>query len=129
MPEGIDVGQLGERLRRVRTQRQLTLREVAKATGISVPSLSRIERGAAKEFKSGTLMSLVQWLGADVNELTGSPPPVVRRGGKIVEATPDVVELHLRADKKLDRKSATALANLFRTAYEQLAKAGAKEGR
>ncbi len=127
MPEGIDVGQLGDRLRRVRTERRLTLREVAGATGISIPSLSRIERGAAKEFKSGTLLSLAQWLGTNLNDLTGSPSPVTRRHGKIVEATPDVVELHLRADKKLNKKSATALANLFRTAYEQLAKTGDKE--
>lgn len=129
MPEGIDVGQLGERLRRVRIQRQLTLREVAEETGISVPSLSRIERGSAKEFKSGTLLSLARWLGVDINDLSGSPPPVKRRGGKIIEATPDVVELHLRADRKLDRKSATALANLFRLAYEKLAKAGDQERR
>jgi transcriptional regulator with XRE-family HTH domain len=107
----------------------LTLREVAEATGISVPSLSRIERGAAKEFKSGTLLNLSQWLGINVNDLSGSPRPVVRRGGKIIEATPDVVELHLRADKKLNKKSATALANLFRMAYEQLAQTGDQEER
>ena len=129
MPEGIDVGHLGERLRRVRTQRQLTLREVAEATGISVPSLSRIERGATKEFRTGTLLSLAQWLGTDINDLTGSPAPVTRRRGKIIETTPDVVELHLRADKKLKKKSAIALANLFRAAYEDLAKMGNKQGR
>jgi transcriptional regulator with XRE-family HTH domain len=129
MPEGIDVEGLGGRLKRLRNERHLTLREVAKATGVSVPSLSRIERGAAKEFKSGTLLSLAAWLGKEVSELKGVPPPVPQHGGKAIDGTPDIVELHLRADRKLNKKSATALANLFRIAYEQLAQTEKQKGR
>jgi len=36
--------------------------------------------------------------------------------------TPDVVELHLRADKNLDKRTALALAKMFRAAYDSFAK-------
>lgn len=125
MAEGIDIARLGERLRRVRLQRGLTLREVKDATGISVSTLSRIERGASKDLDSATLLTLAEWMGMPVEKLKDKPAPVVR-SGKVVEETPDIVELHLRADKKLDQKTAAALSNLFRTAYDQLRKQGKK---
>jgi len=121
MAEGIDVARLGARLRRVRLQRGLTLREVKDATGISVSTLSRIERGASKDLDSATLVVLAAWMGIAVEKLKEKPAPVIR-GGKIIEDTRDIVELHLRADKNLDEKTAAALSNLFRTAYEQLSK-------
>ena len=119
LPQGIDPEWLGERLREIRTKRQLTLQEVATQTGVSVATLSRIERGASQTLKSDTLVILTEWMGTEVEMLKRERPPVIKHG-KVVESTPDVVELHLRADKKLDRKTATALAKLFRTVYEQL---------
>ena len=122
MAEGVDIGRLGKRLKRVRKQRgDLTLQEVADATKLHIATLSRIERGAAKEVESATLLALASWMGTAVEEFKGMPRPV-DRGNKIIEETPDIVELHLRADKKLDKKTATALGNLFRAAYDQLAK-------
>jgi transcriptional regulator with XRE-family HTH domain len=119
MPQGIDPEWLGERLRGVRLERDLTLQEVAEQTGISVATLSRIERGACKSLKSDTLVTLADWMGVEVKMLQKEPPPVLQKG-KVVGSTPDIVELHLRADKNLDRKTATALAKLFRSVYEQL---------
>jgi hypothetical protein len=36
-------------------------------------------------------------------------------------ATPDAVELHLRADKNLNPKTAELLVKMFRAAYQQAA--------
>jgi len=48
--------QVRERLREVRTRRNLTLKDVSQATKISIPTLSRVERGEAKEIESKTLL-------------------------------------------------------------------------
>jgi transcriptional regulator with XRE-family HTH domain len=117
MAEGIDVNWIGQRLRRVRKQRDLTLREVFDETGIPIPTLSRIERGAAKSLDSATLLALSEWMAVSVEELRGIPKSV-KKHGKEIQETPDIVELHLRADKNLSKDTALALANLFRTAYE-----------
>jgi transcriptional regulator with XRE-family HTH domain len=123
MADGIDAEWLGERLRKTRRKRGLTLQQVAEETGISVATLSRIERGFYGNLKSDTLVTLTDWMGTEVEKLKKQPPQVLRRG-RPVESTPDIVELHLRADKKLDRKTAIALGNLFRTVYEQLTEQG-----
>ena len=101
----INIASLGERLRKTRIERNLTLEEVKDQTGVSVATLSRIERGSASNIKSNTMDSVSLWIATD-SESTG---------------TPDIVELHLRADKNLDHESADALAKLFRTAYKTLA--------
>ncbi|MGH9344239.1 MAG: hypothetical protein ACRD19_10810 [Terriglobia bacterium] len=36
-------------------------------------------------------------------------------------STPQIIELHLRADPRLNPKTAKALASMFRIAYEQMA--------
>jgi hypothetical protein len=40
------------------------------------------------------------------------------------EATPEIVEAHLRADKKLTPETAKALSELFRVAYRQFSVTG-----
>jgi transcriptional regulator with XRE-family HTH domain len=113
MADAIDFELLGERLRKVRKDRKMTLDEVWKATGVSVPTLSRIECGDAKGLLSETLITLSNWIGTSAR---------LWRKADAVDSTPDVVELHLRADKNLDRKTADALAQLFRAAYDQVKK-------
>ncbi len=111
MADVIDLELLGQRLHKVRKEREMTLEEVWKATGISVPTLSRIERGDAKGLLGETLITLSNWVGTSAK---------LWRKSDTVDSTPDVVELHLRADKNLDRKTADALAQLFRAAYDQV---------
>jgi transcriptional regulator with XRE-family HTH domain len=119
MPADTDVGWIAERLRRIRKARDLTLQEVFNQTGIPVATLSRIERGAAKEIKSATLIALTNWMGISTEELHGKPRAVTKKG-KVLIDTPDIVELHLRADKELPKETAIVLAKMFRTAYEHL---------
>ena len=117
MPADNDVRWISERLQRIRKERGLTLRQVFDQTGVPIATLSRIERGAAKDFKSATLIALTNWMGISTEELHAKPG-AVRKSGKTVRETPDIVELHLRADKKLQTDTAAALASLFRTAYD-----------
>lgn len=112
-----DVRWIAERLRRTRNERDLTLRQVFDQTGVPIATLSRIERGALKDLKSATLIALTRWLGVSTEELQGKPPPQIKKG-RLLRETPDIVELHLRADKNLRTDTATALASLFRTAYD-----------
>ena len=116
MPADGDIGWIVEKLRRTRKERGLTLHEVFDQTGVPVPTLSRIERGAAKDLKSATLIALTHWMGISIEELHKKPSLVMKKG-KLVNETPDIVELHLRADKNLKADTAAALASLFRTAY------------
>lgn len=101
----INAASLGDRLRKMRLERGMTLNQVKEETGVSVATLSRIERGSASNIKSGTLDAVSKWIAWD---------------GETTE-TPDIVELHLRADKNLNREAADALAELFRMAYKNLA--------
>jgi transcriptional regulator with XRE-family HTH domain len=117
--EKVDIAILGERLKRTRTGRVVTLREVAEQTEISVATLSRIERGDAKSVDGPTLLALAKWIGASAPEFLERPE--VQMHAPAQQTTPDVVELHLRADKRLDKRTAMALAKMFRAAYDSLA--------
>jgi hypothetical protein len=61
-------------------------------------------------------------VGADPDDFKeGAALPALPAGkAKITHNTPDVVELYLRADKDLNKKTANALSTLFRTAYETM---------
>jgi transcriptional regulator with XRE-family HTH domain len=117
--EQVDVAVLGERLKRARTERAATLKEAAEQMEISIATLSRIERGDAKSVDSPTLLALAKWIGATAQEFLERPEVLPPPAPK--QTTPDVVELHLRADKRLDKRTAMALAKMFRAAYDSLA--------
>ena len=122
MPEPIDVERLGQRLRRARRDQGVTLEEVFKATGVSVATLSRVERGGSKDIDAGTLVSVCKWMRVRPEEFrpgAEAPKPPSRRAPA---STPEAVELYLRADKNLDGRTAVLLAEMFRAAYEKLVK-------
>lgn len=124
MSEPIDVERFGRRLRRVREERKFTLEKVFKATGVSVATLSRIERGGSKEIDAGTLIALSKWIGAKPEDFRTDAPPPKLRGLRTSTTTPEAVELYLRADKNLDQRTAALLAEMFKVAYQKLAKLG-----
>ncbi|MFI1386154.1 helix-turn-helix domain-containing protein [Embleya sp. NPDC020886] len=69
-PIVITLAQVGPRLRRIRTQRGLTLSALAEATGISISTLSRLEsdrRRASLE----VLLPIAQAYGLPLDELVG----------------------------------------------------------
>jgi len=61
----------GERLRRWRTERGVTLRDVSEASGISIAYLSDLERGKLANPTLDTLTALARALGVSLNELLG----------------------------------------------------------
>jgi transcriptional regulator with XRE-family HTH domain len=107
----LNADKLGEALRRIRLERDMTLQQVSDQTEVSVATLSRIERLEFDSVKSETLGALNAWIAKNQFEF--------REKRKL--DTPDIVELHLRADKNLDKETADALSDLFRTVYNRLA--------
>jgi transcriptional regulator with XRE-family HTH domain len=121
MPEPVDVERLGQRLRKARKDQKATLEDVFKATGVSIATLSRVERGGSKDIDAGTLVSICKWMGASPNEFRSDAEPPKMSGRRTPASTPEAVELYLRADKNLDERTAALLAKMFRAAYEKLA--------
>ncbi len=116
MPSQLNLEMLGERLREIRKARQKTLQDVFHDTKVSVPTLSRIERGEANDIGSETLAPLADWMNLTIDTFYLAPTRSTPK------STPDIVELHLRADKKLNPKTAKALSKTFRLMYEQLSR-------
>lgn len=96
----------------------LGLRAAAEECGVSPSTLSRLERSKTASLPdSETLAKLAMWLNVTVGELLTEPAP---EGEAPALSTPEVVEVHLRADKRLSPKTAEALARMFKMLYDQL---------
>jgi len=122
MAENIDLAYLAQRLLTARREQKKTLQEVAVEVDVSIATLSRIERGEASGVKGDTLLALAKWLRMPADHLEKPNFQVGSSGaGSPRVSTPDVIELHLRADPKLNPRTAKALAEMFRIAYEQMA--------
>ena len=121
MSENKNWARLGEIIRVKRQEAGLGLRAAAEASGISASTLSRLERGIGAAPDAETMTKLSAWLAASVDDLLfGGEAKFKALAGL---STPEIIAVHLRADKKLSPKTAEALAQLFRAAYEQLAQA------
>ena len=113
--------ELGRTVKRRRQELELSLRDLADKTGVSASTLSRIENGTGKP-DADNIARLSTWLDMPVDRvmkkqgLTNSVEAVVYYPH---EATPEIVEAHLRADKNLSPDTAKALSELFRVAYTQ----------
>jgi DNA-binding transcriptional MerR regulator/uncharacterized cupin superfamily protein len=83
----------GQRFRRLRTRRGLSLAQVARATGVSVGFLSALERGQMRS-SVATLRRIARFYGTNILSLfeaAGDNPRLVRPGPrKILETTPGV---------------------------------------
>ena len=116
----ISTVELGRAIKRRREELKLSLRDVADVTDVSASTLSRIENGTGRP-DADNIARLTQWLDMPVDRL------MTKHGGSEVEpviyypheATPEIVEAHLRADRNLTPETANALSELFRVAYQQ----------
>ena len=83
----------GQRFRRLRMRRGLSLAKVARATGVSIGFLSALERGQMRS-SIATLRRIARFYGTNILSLfetAGDNPRLVRPAQrKILEATPDV---------------------------------------
>ena len=121
----VNTSELGQAVRRKREELGLSLRAAGKKTGLSASTLSRIENGTGQP-EADNIARLTAWLKVPIERMLGGPL-LGGRGAKPViyfpqEATPDIVEAHLRADRKLSAETAKALAELFRVAYGQFSR-------
>ncbi|MBA3770134.1 MAG: helix-turn-helix transcriptional regulator [Blastocatellia bacterium] len=112
--------ELGRAIRRYRDQKNLSLRDAQQQTGVSASTLSRIENGTGRP-DADNIARLSQWLDMPVDRMMKKQTkktvePVIYYPH---EATPEIVEAHLRADRKLSPETAEALSELFRVAYKQ----------
>ena len=121
----INTIELGTAIKRRREELKLSLRDVADVTNVSASTLSRIENGTGKP-DADNIARLTNWLDMPVDRV------MKNRNQEDVEAvvyypheaTPEIVEAHLRADKNLSPETAKALSELFRVAYSQFSKPG-----
>jgi transcriptional regulator with XRE-family HTH domain len=121
MESDFDLDKFGKRLRGVRSERGLTLKEVSEATKISIATLSRIELGEAKGLEGRALITLANWANLPLALFESGPSVAPSKGYPKAVSTPDAVELHLRADKNLKPRTAELLAKMFRAAYTEAA--------
>jgi transcriptional regulator with XRE-family HTH domain len=110
-----------------RREEKIGLRAAAQESGVSPSTLSRLERGNLPSLPdTDTLTKLAVWLNVSLDEIfihdqqksdAETPKPT----------TPEIVEAHLRADKNLSSDTAKALADMFKSLYNQVAKSRNQE--
>lgn len=113
---------LSELIKRKRLMEGLSLRKAAAQCNISVATLYRAENAEGVP-DTKTLASIAGWLNVPLDQflLTGAERDA-KGDGQASLSTPEVVEVHLRADKNLSPKTAAALADVFRAAYEHFSR-------
>ncbi len=124
----INTVELGQAIKRRREELGLSLRDVADVTDVSASTLSRIENGTGKP-DADNIARLTGWLDMPIDRVMNNQKSANHVEPVIYyphEATPEIVEAHLRADKKLTPETAKALSELFRVAYKQFSKPGRK---
>ena len=65
---------LGREVRRLRLEKNKTLRDVRAETGVSLATLSRLEREVSCSVRSSTLHKLVEWTGVPYDVIFMDPP-------------------------------------------------------
>ena len=116
MPQPAPLEKIAMLIKAKRRESGLGVNAAAAAAGINAATLSRLERQVTPSLPdSSTLKKLAVWLAVSLEELLAVPKS---EGRAPVPSTPEVVEVHLRADKKLDPEKARALAQMFKILYE-----------
>src|ERR687890_2787683 len=129
----VNTVELGRAIRRKREEMGLSLRDVADETSVSASTLSRIENGTGKP-DADNIARLTTWLDMPMERVMGARRTEEGTDTSAVvyfppQATPDIVEAHLRADRNLTPETAKALSELFRVAYQQFSHPGEDRGR
>jgi transcriptional regulator with XRE-family HTH domain len=122
MTENKNLARLAEIIKAKRQEAGLGLRAAAEESGISASTLSRLERGIGAAPDAETITTLSEWLEASVDDLLFGGEAKFKELENLNLSTPAMIEVHLRADKKLSPETAKALAELFRITYEQYAR-------
>jgi len=120
----VNTEELGRFIRRRRQELGLSLRDLADKTHVSASTLSRIENGTGKP-DADNIARLTDWLDVPMERILGGRSSDEESQAVVYyprESTPEIVEAHLRADRKLSSETASALSELFRVAYAQFSR-------
>lgn len=104
-----------------REKGELGVREAARDAGISAATFSRLGLGKSDTLPDvATLTKLSKWLEMSIGDLlkVGATQAVPEPKN----TTPEIVEVHLRADKNLSPETAQALSTMFTSIYNQVLK-------
>lgn len=103
----------------VRRSRDLNWKEVAKRSGVSASTLTRMAQGKRPDVDG--LAALVTWSGLDADDYIRSNDT----SGEVAIKEPlAMISTYLRSDKNLTNKDAAALDEIIKVTYEQLRKRG-----
>ena len=101
---------LGAMLRAQRRERRLSLRDLAAEIGVSLNTLSRVERGHVPDLNN--FQRIVDWLGVPAERfLVASPEP---------PPMPEVIARHLRSDRLLTPDAAAQIVGVVEEMYSKL---------
>ena len=118
---GFDARAFAAALDAERDTRRLHWNQVAEQAGVSPSTLTRLGQGKRPDVDG--LARLLDWSGLDVAAFIRSPRPATQA------ATLARIVGELHGDPLLSEDSATALEQIVRTAYQQLAARDAMEAR
>ena len=96
-----------------RTARHMTWKDVAKESGVSASTLTRMAQGRRPDVDS--LAALTAWSGLIADDFIR-----VNEADKTKPETLAVITSHLRADKNLTEEGAIALDELIKATYGRL---------
>jgi transcriptional regulator with XRE-family HTH domain len=105
-----NIGQLGPMLRARRRAKRLSLRDLAVETGVSLNTLSRIERGHVPDLKN--FQRIVEWL--------QMPAETFMEQETEPTSTPEIIARHLRSDPRLSDTAVNQLAEMVEDLYHRL---------
>jgi transcriptional regulator with XRE-family HTH domain len=103
---------LGDTLKAERRSRRLSLRDVSDETGVSVNTLSRVERGHLPDLKN--YQRLIDWLKVPADTFLETAQPESPAG------TLDLVARHFRSDQSLTPEAAEKLTAMVQDMYNKL---------
>ena len=106
--ETANLRELGSRVASRRKRLGLSLRDVSAETGVSVNTLSRVERGHLPDLEN--FRRIQTWL--------GEAQPTAREAVSI----PELIGAHLRTDPLLPGEAAEKIAGIVKDLYEALAR-------
>lgn len=104
-----EIANLGAILRARRREKHLSLRDLHELTGVSVNTLSRVERGHVPDLKNFRL--IVDWLELPAERFLE---------GAGEASTPEVIARHLRADRRLPEEAAQRIVKIVEEMYHNL---------
>lgn len=104
------ISQLGAALKARRRAKRLSLRDLSAEIGVSLNTLSRVERGHVPDLKN--FQRIVDWLDVPAETFLERPTEAA--------TTPEIIVRHLRSDPRLSGRAVDEIAELVESMYHRL---------